>query len=70
MSSTREHLDGVNEGYFEHMGHAMSYSLRLIKASGACFIHAFIPSRCACTASTEIRTLHEEITARQSGEKH
>lgn len=64
MPSAKEHLQDVNEGYFEHMGHALSYSLRLIKAAGACLIHAFFPSKCVCTASAEIQALHTEITTR------
>lgn len=69
MSSNREHLQAVNEGYFEHMRHALSYSYRLMKASLACLIHALFPGRCASTASSEIRCLHNEITARLNSDE-
>jgi len=67
MSKTREHLQGVDESYFEHMGHALTYSGRLLVAGFACAIHAFLPSRCATTASSEINRLQAEITARKTG---
>jgi len=66
MATSREHLQGVDEGYFEHMGHALSYSARLVKASMACLLHALIPSLCVTTASSEINRLHQEIAARHT----
>ncbi len=66
MSNSKEHLHSVEESYFEHMGHALSYSTRLLKAAAACLIHAIVPAYCTNTASKTIRTMHEEITHRQN----
>ena len=65
MSKIKEHLESVDESYFEHMAQALSYSGRLLRAGLACAVHAFIPSRCCSTASVEISRLQAEITARQ-----
>jgi len=69
MPSTREHLQSVDESYVEHMRHAFGYGWRLLKASGACFVHAILPSCCTATASNEIQKLHSEITARQNADE-
>jgi len=54
VSTTREHLQNVDESYFEHQCHAAGYGWRLMRAGLACFVHALLPSRCVGTASDEI----------------
>lgn len=48
-----KHLKEVNERYKEHMFNALWISWKLFLASGACFIHAFVPDWFIHTASNE-----------------
>jgi hypothetical protein len=52
------HPQSVNETYLEHMGMASSFGWAMLKASGACFVHAVVPGLCEKTGSGIIRDLH------------
>ena len=43
MDKLGAHLKQVDEGYFQHMGHALSFALNLALAFCLCLIHAFLP---------------------------
>jgi Family of unknown function (DUF6356) len=58
------HPEALNESYFQHMRHAMSYSGRLFAASFCALAHAFLPFLFEKTASNAIRTMYGEMTAR------
>ncbi len=60
------HLEKVGEGYFEHMGFALCFSVRMIAGGIGGIIHAFIPALCQTTASTTVRALHQEMQDRQA----
>lgn len=54
-----EHPRSVDEGYFEHMGVAFSFSWRLICSGLACMVHALIPALFVKTASNRISELYD-----------
>ncbi len=61
MQSTREHLESVNETYFEHMAHASGFGLKLIFAGFACLLHGLFPSLCCATGSKTVKDLHDAM---------
>jgi hypothetical protein len=62
-----EHPASVGEGYFEHMGFALRFSLRLFGASLAALVHAFLPPLFEKTASNIVASLHIRLTNRFNG---
>ncbi len=58
------HPDAVGESYAEHFAAASGYSLRLFKAGGAAFIHAFLPFLFEKTASNAIKAMYADMTRR------
>lgn len=61
MQRTREHLNSVNESYFEHMAHATGFGIKLIGAGIACLIHGLVPGMCCTTGSRAITELHDSM---------
>ena len=58
-----DHPRSVNESYFEHMAMAGGFGWAMLRASGACFVHALVPGLCEKTGSTIIRQLHARMGA-------
>ncbi|WP_374386668.1 DUF6356 family protein [Sandaracinobacter sp.] len=56
-----DHPASVNESYFQHMGMAGSFGWAMLKASGACFLHALVPGLCERTGSRIITRLHQRM---------
>lgn len=56
-----KHLKEVNETYFVHMQHSLSFCWMGLKASLACLVHAFIPCVFEKTASTTFIQLVNKI---------
>ena len=65
IKSSMEHLNDVNENYFEHMKIALSVSLILFTASIMALIHGFIPGFFKTGASSVIKKLYFKITNRK-----
>ena len=61
MQRTREHLESVNETYFEHMAHASGFGFKLIVAGAACVLHGLFPSLCCTTGSRAVAQLHDSM---------
>lgn len=61
MQRTREHLEAVNETYFEHMAHASGFGFKLLRAGCACLLHGLFPSLCCTTGSRAITELHDAM---------
>jgi Family of unknown function (DUF6356) len=59
-----QHPREVGEGYFEHMGHAMWFGVRMAAGAAACFVHAFFPFLCVRTGSQSIDRLHAKLHKR------
>lgn len=55
------HPRSVEETYFQHQGHAMRFSVSLIGAGLACFVHALVPGLFERTGSRMIERLHGEM---------
>ena len=64
MSSSKRHLADVRETYFEHLGAALGFSVKLVKAGTACAIHAIVPALCTGTASRSIAELNSKLATR------
>lgn len=60
-NSMFEHLERVDQTYFEHFGNAMSYSMQSLKSSFYFFIHAFWPDCFEHDGSDSIKELHETL---------
>ncbi len=61
MQSTKEHLQAVNESYFQHMTHAGGFGFKLIGAGFACLLHGLCPSLCCTTGSRAVTELHDSM---------
>lgn len=63
------HPQSVGETYFEHMGVAAGFGLRLLGASFAAFVHALLPFAFERTASRTILGMAETMRGRVPGGK-
>lgn len=61
MSRAKAHLHSVNETYFQHMRHALSFTLALSYGALCCLVHAFVPSLFERQGSTIVRRLHDRM---------
>lgn len=61
MQRTREHLNSVNETYFQHLAHASVFGLKLIGAGVACLLHGLFPALCCTTGSRAVTKLHDDM---------
>jgi hypothetical protein len=64
IHACKEHLDEVDETYFEHLRAALAIALRLAFASVACILHALIPGICTKSASRRIAAIGNMLEAR------
>jgi hypothetical protein len=60
----KDHLDGVEEGYFEHLYHASIYGSKMILGGLGAIAHAICPAICQYTASKTVSALHEQLQER------
>jgi len=70
MQRTREHLESVNETYFEHMAHAGGFGFKLIIAGAACVIPGLFPALCCTTGSRAVTQLHDSMVVNRVQNKH
>lgn len=66
----KSHLGEAGEGYLEHMGHAFSFSRRMIGAGVGCFLHGIFPNTFCKTGSTCIAILHDEMVINRANLKY
>jgi hypothetical protein len=64
LKASRDHLDEVQETYFEHLRAASAVSGLLAKAGIACAVHAIVPGLCTRTASRCIAELSSNLNRR------
>ena len=65
-----ENPNSVGESYFNHMGHALSYFVKLLFITIVTFVHAFFPFLFVNTASTMIKKINKHLENRlQDGDK-
>ena len=60
------HPRSVNESYLEHQACAMRFSVSLLRAGLACFVHALVPALFERTASRAIERLHGEMVTHRN----
>jgi len=65
LNQSRQHLDAVGEGYFEHMCHALCFAAKLLGAGVALVIHALCPGWFKTTGSDAVFTLNAMLQARR-----
>lgn len=70
MTRSAQHLDEVNETYFEHMGNAMSFAGHMLIGAFACAIHAVAPALFESAGSDRIRFLHERMVVMRKKTEH
>ena len=59
-----KHLRDVNETYFEHMYHALGYTLTFALLTVTTLIHAILPFLFVATGSKKIKSMHDKIMLR------
>jgi len=64
IRQSRQHLASVNEGYFEHMRHALSFAGRMLAAGLALSLHALCPGVFETTGSRAVFKLNAILCAR------
>lgn len=58
------HPKDVGESYFQHMGNAGFFGLKLIGGGIACLVHAIFPFLFVEAGSKTVRGLHKRMTSR------
>jgi Family of unknown function (DUF6356) len=61
------HPRSVDEPYLEHQRAAWRFSVSLLKAAGACFIHGLVPALFESAASRSIAELHQRMVEQRRG---
>lgn len=64
-----DHPASVGEGYCEHMAVSFSFSMSLLGAACAAFVHGLFPFLFARTGSRTISRLHQRMVINRGGEK-
>lgn len=59
-----DHPREVKESYFEHLGHAMGFGLKLARLSATAMLHGFVPGVHKTTVSDEIRAMARDMGGR------
>lgn len=63
LSLFTAHPASVNETYFEHMGVAASFSVKLLFAGLVCLVHAVLPFMFEKTGSRQVDHLYRIMVA-------
>ncbi len=58
-----DHPATVNETYFQHMGMAFGFGMRMLIGAFGCFLHGLFPWMCLTRGSDTIRDLHARMGA-------
>lgn len=64
--SMNSHLESVNESYFQHMRHALGFTLELLVGAACCLVHAFFPSLFERAGSQLVSRLHERMVVNRA----
>ena len=64
-----KHLEEVNESYFEHFWHAMSFAVHMLIGAFACAVHAVLPFVFEKTGSSKINVLYDRMVVNRSNLK-
>jgi len=61
-----EHPGSVDETYFEHLGTAFSFSMKLFFGAIVCLVHAALPFLFVKTGSNLITEMHDQMVANRN----
>jgi hypothetical protein len=61
-----EHPESVGETYFEHVGIAFSFSMKMFFGAMVCLVHAVLPFLFVKTGSELITELHDRMVTNRS----
>lgn len=64
LGKCHKHLESVREGYFEHMGFALRFGVRMIGGGLAAIIHGIVPALFEKTGSRVLFGLYDDVQAR------
>ena len=64
--SMNSHLESVNESYFQHMRHALSFTLDMLVGAACCLVHAFFPSLFEHTGSRLVNRLYGRMVVNRA----
>ncbi len=70
LHDCKKHLDSVHESYFQHLGFAVCFGLRMIGGGLAAILHGLCPAVFERTGSQTVFKLHDEIEARKATQDH
>lgn len=60
------HLASVNESYFQHMRHALSFTLEMFVGALCCLVHAICPFLFVDAGSRIVNRLHERMVVNRA----
>ena len=60
------HLNSVDESYFQHMRHALSFALEMTVGAFCCLIHAFFPFLCESAGSQIVNRLYDRMVVNRA----
>jgi len=64
--SMNSHLESVNESYFQHMRHALSFTSAMLVGAACCLVHAFFPSLFQHTGSQLVTRLYDRMVVNRA----
>ena len=64
--SMNSHLESVNESYFQHMRHALSFTVDRFVGALCCLVHAFFPALFEHTGSQIITKLYDRMVVNRA----
>ena len=64
--SMNSHLESVNESYFQHMRHALSFTLDMLVGAACCLVHAFFPSLFEHAGSQVVNRLYDRMVVNRA----
>ena len=64
INPIRQHLEEVDEKYFEHFSFAFTNALKLLRSGLALIIHSILPCFFITTASRSVRIMNEKFQER------
>ncbi len=69
LTKSKEHLDHVNETYWQHLRFALRMAIILQSAAIIAVLHALLPAIFQTSVSTRICHLADEMRARKNAQK-
>ena len=65
IKKSKEHLNSVNESYFEHMSIATNVGFKMLSGGLMALLHGIVPGIFQTNASNKIKELYEFINKKR-----